>query len=161
MYKEVSMDEMLHMREEGMTNHQIAKALDCCERAVYNYIGKRSKAVQKAKEQNKPSPVSKRMDGFKEDKPMITVKPAAIRIAENAPTVTVKPAPLLETLREVRILDMKGSVCNYRVNTGDGSVEMLDPDNRSMITGMLDKDSISVFIKELNQIWGLLERRDA
>lgn len=157
--KEVSISEMLHMREEGMSNHQIAKALDVCDNTVYRYIGKRSAAVKKAEEQNKPAPVAKRLDGFEEVKaPAITVKPAAIRIAEDAPKIAVKDTPLLKTLRETRILDMKGSVCTYRVNTGDGSVEMFDPDNSSMITGILDKDGIKVFMKELNQIWGMLEK---
>lgn len=37
--KEVTRDELLHMREEGWTNAEIAEMLDVSSRTIYNYIG--------------------------------------------------------------------------------------------------------------------------
>lgn len=57
LYKDVTVSEMLTLRQEGLSNHQIAKRLDVSEATVYRYIGKKSFAVANAEAQNKPCPI--------------------------------------------------------------------------------------------------------
>lgn len=45
--REVSMSELLHMREDGMSNHEIAKALDVSYQTVLRMIGKQPSSLRK------------------------------------------------------------------------------------------------------------------
>ena len=47
---DVTIDELLHMREQGMTNRQIAEMLDVGYETVKRYIGKQPKGVRKPRE---------------------------------------------------------------------------------------------------------------
>lgn len=57
--KEVTRDELMHMREEGWTNAEIAEMLDVSSRTIYNYIGGQ-RAHKRGEEQaaEKPSAAS-------------------------------------------------------------------------------------------------------
>lgn len=57
--KEVTRDELMHMREEGWTNAEIAEMLDVSSRTIYNYIGGQ-RAHKRGEEQTaeKPSAAS-------------------------------------------------------------------------------------------------------
>lgn len=53
--KDVSCTEMYHMRDQGMSNRDIAEKLDCSISTVYGMIGKQPKGIR-AKRRTKPSP---------------------------------------------------------------------------------------------------------
>lgn len=55
--KDIDIGTMLTMREQGMTNKQIANALGVAPTTVYRYIGRMSQAVKYAEITNKPSPI--------------------------------------------------------------------------------------------------------
>lgn len=53
--KDVSCTEMYHMRDQGMSNRDIAEKLDCSISTVYGMIGKQPKGIR-AKRRTKPLP---------------------------------------------------------------------------------------------------------
>jgi len=63
----------------------------------------------------------------------------------------------LSIRKEVRILELDGVACNYRVNTGTGDIELVSFDNRaSLVEGLLDKSNLDAMIGELQMIRTLL-----
>lgn len=54
---DVTIDELLQMREQGMTNAEIADALDVGVNTVVRYIGKQPKGLRKPYERKEPRPV--------------------------------------------------------------------------------------------------------
>lgn len=50
---------------------------------------------------------------------------------------------------------MQGELCQYAIDTRAGTVEMVE--GASMVTGMLDRDTIRRFIEELEQVSDMLE----
>lgn len=53
---DISKGEMLRMREQGMSNRDIAKCLDIHYATVYNYIGKQGKRMENLAAFNEPKP---------------------------------------------------------------------------------------------------------
>lgn len=63
----------------------------------------------------------------------------------------------LSIRKEVRILELDGVACNYRVNTGTGDIELVSFDDRaSLVEGLLDKTNLDAMIGELQMIRTLL-----
>lgn len=63
----------------------------------------------------------------------------------------------LSIRKEVRILELDGVACNYRVNTGTGDIELVSFDDRaSLVEGLLDKSNLDAMIGELQMIRTLL-----
>lgn len=63
----------------------------------------------------------------------------------------------LSVRKEVRILELDGVACNYRVNTGTGDIELVSFDDRaSLVEGLLDKTNLDAMIGELQMIRTLL-----
>ena len=62
----------------------------------------------------------------------------------------------LPVLKERRIVELQGDYCVYEVDTGDKSVIMKNGEESALVTGMLDKESLGLFIRELMQIHRLL-----
>lgn len=59
--------------------------------------------------------------------------------------------------KEVRILELDGVACNYRVNTGTGDIELVSfGDRASLVEGLLDKSNLDAMIGELQTIRTLL-----
>lgn len=169
------------LREEGMTNKQIANYVGCSISTVYNYIGKRSMDVRKAEEQNKPCPVA----AFDHRNSEVIGKVESIDKTDGGLKVTVRTAvpepyfdppvppeeisnmiepkqedipmneatPLLKVVREVRILDLDGCLCGYHVDPCSGDVTF----RGDIISGMLDRQSLDTFIQELTEIKKMLE----
>ena len=55
--KNVSISELLHMREQGMTNAQIAQKVGVSNRTIINYLGRQPKGLRKKREcKAKPLP---------------------------------------------------------------------------------------------------------
>lgn len=55
---QVSQSELFHMREDGMSNHEIAKALDVSYQTVLRAIGKQPAGMRKAPVRNFVPPVN-------------------------------------------------------------------------------------------------------
>lgn len=139
--QDIDISLMRELRYQGATNKMIAEKCGCSVATVYKYLGKKSRDVQNCSEQNKPCPVKK--------EEVVTVKnPEPIDIPEP---IVQEPKPILELVKEVKILDFKGFLCNYHVDQMAGNFEM-----DGMVVGLMDKTSLSTFIKELQQIETLL-----
>lgn len=176
---------MLELRKEGLTNKQIAQEIGCGVTTVYENIGKRSMDVRKAAEQNKPSPVpeEKKPEPVKVEIPVVVEtkpieEPNRVGVSSETwdalktnvnPDIpsTVDDTPMYETpkrklgtlsiRKEVRILELDGVACNYRVNTGTGDIELVSFDDRaSLVEGLLDKSNLDAMIGELQMIRTLL-----
>ncbi len=176
--REIDVSQMLHMREMGMSNKKIAESLDISVSTVYQWIGRRSEAVKHAEVQRKTCPIPNPMN-FEEEpteavKPTKAIEPEMPVEAEkeNDPVEVEEEAPMndkqqlpetreetyhtnMPVLKKREIVDLKGSSCCFRVDTGDNTVEMLD-DSSSLVKGLLDKESLGVFIRELMQVYRML-----
>lgn len=173
-YKDVSPAEMLTLREQGMTNKQIAQQCGCHVNTVYRYIGKKSHAVANAAAQNKPMPVPmSAATGFVGNTPVRIKEEARVQetsFIENDMTNIVAAEPELRpqseyvgdmlVLKERKIMELKGEFCVFEVDTGDGTVVMKSGDESAMVTGMLDADGVFQFCRELMKIHGLISRKD-
>ena len=159
--QEVSPSEMLYLREsEGLSNKQIAQRIGCSVSSVYAFIGKRSRSVANALAQNKPLPVPESVvtgryeePVRKEENPMMEQKKAAN--AEPSDSTFSSFAPTLTILKERRIIEFKGDGCVFEVDTGEETVSMKD----GLVNGLLDKNSLFVFVRELMEIYKLFERQ--
>lgn len=149
--KKIDAEIMYEMRRQNMTNKQIADSLGVCVSTVYKTIGRKSEAVKHAEVQNKPPVVEKILEemyvidaeaGFKPFVP----KPKEV----EAPPVK---KPLLAILSAK--YTMQGELCQYVIDTNAGTVEMVE--GASMVTGILDKQTIRRFIEELEQVDGMLK----
>lgn len=56
--REVSQSELLHMRDDGMSNHEIAKALDVSYQTVLRLIGKQPANLRKPAVRNFAEPIN-------------------------------------------------------------------------------------------------------
>lgn len=142
---------MLELRKQGLTNKQIANDLGCSVSNVYENIGKRSISVQKAEEQNKPCPIPE--ETKREESNIPSVIPAKPPITSPK----VNTVGVLSIRKEVRILELNGTICNYKVNTGSGEIELISfPDRASLVEGILDRRALDSMISELQSIRTLL-----
>ena len=146
---EISISEMLTMRQEGLTNKQIAERLDISVSTVYQYIGRRSEAVKHAAVQGKPCPIPTPLNltDEKENEPMPK---------EEAPKAPVLPTSMT-LLKESHTYDLRGIACIYHLDTGSRIVEMKD-DGDCSITGLIDACNLPTLIHELQEILAILEK---
>lgn len=159
--QEVSPSEMLYLREkEGLSNKQIAQRIGCSVSSVYAFIGKRSRSVANALAQNKPLPVPEVIVTGRYEEPvrkdenqMMEQKKAANE--EPSDSTFSSLAPTLTVLKERRIIEFKGDGCVFEVDTGEETVSMKD----GLVNGLLDKNSLFVFVRELMEIYKLFERQ--
>lgn len=145
--KKIDAEIMYELRRQGMTNKQIAENLDCCITTVYNTIGKKSYAVANAEAQNKPPVVD----------PPKTAEIGTIEAVSSEGDKLPDPPkkkPFLTVLSAK--YTMQGEMCQYIIDTAAGTVEM--PENASMVSGTLDKSTISRFIDELIQVRDLITK---
>lgn len=172
MKRELSVSELLQLREEGLSNKQIADRLEISVTTVYQWIGRRSQAVKHAAVQNKPCPIpnpmnivpvvqkekgpekaKEEMPMFQEEKPVQSTDLPATQPMQRDPY-----RPTLPVLKRREIVDLQGTFCCFRVDTGDLTVEMTDSEGESsaLINGLLDKESLGLFIRELMQVHTML-----
>lgn len=98
--KEVSREELLHMREEGLTNKQIAERLGCAYYTVLRYIGKQP-------------------DGMRADYGSIAAK------VTDAPKEEARPEPnrrLTMSIRKTRYYGENGTCYNV-YSSGQANIE--------------------------------------
>ena len=172
MKRELSVSEMLHLREEGLSNKQIAERLEISVTTVYQWIGRRSQAVKHAAVQNKPCPIPNPTNVDEELTEAVEPENPVEAQKENDPVEVECEEPMndkqqcpetrekthnthLTVLKRREIVDLKGSSCCFRVDTGDNTVELVD-DGSSLVKGMLDKESLGIFIRELMQVHKML-----
>lgn len=163
--KKVDAEIMYEMRRQGMTNKQIAENLGVHFTTVYSHIGRMPEAVKHAEVQNKPpvinSPavetlVKTEPEMFKimaDEMPVAPEKPrfrpCSVRTAEEK---AKEQKQLLQL--EFAQYTMRGSLCQYVVDTSDLSVELMN----GVVTGLLDDETIGRFIDELVQVRDMLSK---
>ncbi|MCR5826370.1 MAG: hypothetical protein K6G54_07375 [Oscillospiraceae bacterium] len=137
--KDVSIDEMMRMRESGMTNQDIANALGCSYSAVYNRIGKQPYAHHGVAEK--------------------VVLPPKVRAAElkavssPAASIVEKPpvnGPEASLVVEDRTVSLTGLCASYVVSSKEKRVLVcISPDGPSFCMDFAD---IEAFAAELSAI---------
>ena len=152
---EISISEMLTMRQEGLTNKQIAERLDISVSTVYQYIGRRSEAVKHAAVQRKPCPIPAPALPFEVT---TAVKENVPMMKEEAPKAPVLPTSM-PLLKESHTYDLQGVACVFHLDTGSHVVEMKDASD-STITGMIDADNLPAFIRELQEVLAIFKREE-
>lgn len=152
------MSELLHLRESGMTNHQIAQAVGCAESTVYRYIGRRSQAVKYAAIQNKPCPVPEKIAVSVESVELDTpdqIQEGDTTMLDSCPVTTPVATPVLSAplpvIKQICVYEMQGASCVFRVDTTSTVIEMLDKGG-SVISGMIDIADVDAFVSELRKI---------
>ena len=153
---EVSQQEMLYMRDEGMTNKEIAEHLDISYATVLRYIG----AEPKKKREGRPrrSPVEKVEVGM----PVVCldasdtepVRPVAERMAERMEPVEKPVVPNFNGLTVIsNVVTIKGVACTFDVDLTEKIVTMRSGD----VEGMMDAETCRVFCRELMKIYSAME----
>lgn len=149
------------MRQNGLTNKQIADRLEVSVSTVYQYIGRRSEAVKHAAVQGKPCPIfdaphetvpeslPEPDKATEENEPMKEEAPKAVRLPTN-----------MNVLKESHTYDLQGLVCVFHVDTGCHTVEMKDERNGTM-TGMIDAYDLPAFIRELQEVLAIFQQEAA
>lgn len=164
--KKVDAEIMYEMRRQGMTNKQIAENLGVHFTTVYSHIGRMYEAVKHAEVQNKPPVISPVVNDIlvktepemlkiiADEKPVAAEKPpfrpCSVRTAEEK---AAKEKPQLLKL-EFAQYTMRGSLCQYLVDTSDLSVELMN----GVVTGLLDDETIGRFIDELVLVRDMLRK---
>lgn len=161
--RDLDLSTMYGMRERGMTNKQIAAALDISVSSVYQHIGRMSEAVKHAEVQHKPCPVSFR-ERVEKMVPVDREERAEqpLVVADCAQSAPVTPSPVeepkkkespLSLIKEYRVMQLKGNVCEYRVDTGAKTVDMVEG---GLVTGVLDLELLDAFMEELAHVRELI-----
>ena len=166
---DVDIQTLRSMREQGMSNKQIADNLGISVSTVYRYLGRKSQDVKYNEIQNKPCPVPN-PTGFVKEVYMPEVSKEEIenknvdtphggmfddvRVNEKPDVKPVIPnsSPLLRMISSR--FKLQGSLCNYEVDTDSGTIEMQD----GIITGLLDRDTVRRFLSELNEVADMLDK---
>ena len=150
--EDVDIQVLRDLRAKGLTNKRIAEQCGCSVSTVYRYLGKKSYDVMNAVAQHKPSPIIENVKIESIPKPKESVGfETPIRMVVKPEEPEMKP-PVLTLIDEIIIRNMSGILCKYKINDGTGDVEMYD----GTVTGLLDRDSLSVFINELQEIEKML-----
>lgn len=124
---DVSRNELLHMRESGMNNQEIANALDVSYQTVLRIIGKQPSDLRRQPPRN-PHPV-------------IIEAPAS-----NVVSVAEEQETCLAILD--RSISLIGDVAEYKVDCADNILTMTIGDNSICVS----LPQISALLKELNAI---------
>ncbi len=166
---DVDIQTLRSMREQGMTNKQIADNLGISVSTVYRYIGRKSQQVKYDEIQNKPCPVPN-PTGLVEkepvteeeivEEPVLKEEPVEEPVTEEEIVEEPKEAePAKEGLLTVLSSKVKlqGSLCNYEIDSESGSIEMTD----GIITGLLDQVTVERFLSELREVADTLNKLTA
>ena len=161
--RSVSANEMREMRRLGMTNKQIADSLEISPTTVYRYIGKRSQDIEWTSLQKQPTidytaaQVAKREP---EEDTKEEVKADTKAEAKEEAKIEEEGSKVLELVREVKIIDLRGALCTYHVDQRTGDVELGSDREESIVYGMVSGDMLTRFIEELSEIRTMLGRAE-
>lgn len=165
--KDISLSELKQLRSEGLTYDEIAKRLDISKNTVARHL--KGVAIEEKQPRNDSSklrvdipyrPHEAVMDipwekaneiitPYSED--AIVTHPESTKHALEELAKKFNPSTLKMT-KEIIQWKFEGALCNYNVDKNTGEIEMVN----GAICGLLDKNTISKFIAELNEIQQLL-----
>lgn len=158
--KDVSIDELKQLREEGYSNREIADCLDVSEVTVYRYIGKMPKELKA----RRYSEAAKERECKRREK--ATHKAARQTMMPEGQTVTdgreIAPQTQQSAVLsvQVRTIELEGTVGHYAIRAGVNGKRMVTistaEDADSAIT--INFDDLSDFAAEIMRI---LQHRDA
>lgn len=126
--RDVDISTMMSMRDQGMSNPQIAERLGVTYKTVLKYIGKQPRGM----------PRNYRVNNFD---PVINPTDAPAR-AQDYKTVE---KPVLRVVSTVSTLE--GDTNKYVIDTSSGSVEI-----SGLVNGLLDRQTLDSFLRELKEI---------
>ena len=126
--EDVDVTTMISMRDQGMPNHQIAERLGCSYKTVLKYIGRQPRELNRQRI-NDFTPVAQLSAPINND---------VIEYKKMTP-------PTLKVVSTVSTLE--GALNKYVIDTAKGSLEI-----SGLVEGLLDKESLVKFIKELMEI---------
>ena len=130
--KDLSKDELLNMRESGMTNTDIANALDISYASVYRLIGKQPSSMRCS-----PHAAS-------------VIPKAPLQVSEPAKKQESEPEHDAALVVEDRHFKLAGLYANYGVHVKDKTIDVFTTDDGVTLT--LKFDEVGVFANELAAI---------
>lgn len=143
---DVSISELMHLREEGYSNREIADCLDVSEMTIYNYIGKNPKEI--VSRVRRETWLKKNDETFEGPKP--------IKLKAPAPEPPAQPQTAVLSVQG-RTIDLEGVVCRYTIFAGKEPCRvMISKGEDSAI--MIKLDDLQDFAAEVLRI---LQHKDA
>ena len=124
--KDISRDELLKMRESGMSNVDIANALEVSLQTIYRHIGAQGGRGGKCSRRIAPPPT---FSGT--EKPAKEAHEACLALKGN-------------------IFYLEGLFAKYKVDTSDQEIHYDSADD--MLHGVISFDELECFVKELSAI---------
>ena len=150
--KDVSIDELKQLREEGYSNREIADCLDVSEVTVYRYIGKMPKELKA----HSYSEAAKKREQRHREKAQQPIMPEGQTVTDGR---EIAPQTQQSAVLSVqgRTIYLEGMVCRYTVFAGkEPCTVMISKGDDSAITIKLD--DLQDFAAEILRI---LQHRDA
>ena len=147
--KDMDKTELLKMREDGMTNAQIASALGCSQCSIYNLIGKQPEEMTRASRvmtayNGRAAKANKRIDGTSMPAAQPPRGGTAVREEEPKKCVLV-----VKTLPPMPI-PLHGEFMDYVISADRTSVDVETEQGRCLLQIPMEK--IDTFIAELSAI---------
>ena len=170
--KDISISELKQLQSEGLTYNQIAHRLDISESTVWRYLHKESMTQNdepkkdsspkikveipyRPKEQimdipynNPVPPVCKSNEDTKDTEDTIATRIKSTKRAIDELANKLNSCSTLKLTEEIIKWKFEGVLCNYKVNKTTGEIEMVE----GAISGLLDRNTISKFIAELQEL---------
>lgn len=159
--KDISISELKQLRSEGLTYNQIAKRLDISENTVWRYLHKSGMTqIDEPKKDSSPKikveipyrPKEQIMDiPYNNPVPAKFEKDIVILSDQERKKRDLEAFAKTSTLKlteEIIKWKFEGVLCNYKVNKTTGEIEMVE----GAISGLLDRNTISKFIAELEEL---------
>ena len=147
--KDVGISTMYEMRDQGLTNREIAERLGVSEKTIYNHIGSKN---PRSKRNNK----SHKMDDDRHTETFADVNEAGMSETVLAAEKTAMLNDRNAAPSQLRLVSSRsvfqGSMCKYTVDTGADSIEI----SGDVFNGLLDKTTLNELIIELNEIMEML-----
>lgn len=147
--KDMDKTELLKMREDGMTNKQIANALGCSPWSIINLIGKQpewmtEQSIKEGREKRKQTFANRRIDGTPMPAAQSPRGGTAVREEEPKKCVlVVKSLPPMP-------IPLHGEFMDYVISADRTSVDVETEQGRCLLQIPMEK--IDTFIAELNAI---------
>lgn len=132
-------DEMLKMRESGMTNSDIARVLGCSHGAVLRAIGKQPPSMREYNNTYQPTMSCDLGSIVKQEVKM------EVRRAE----------PQVSLMVESHDIQLAGLFASYHIKTKDNLIEIIDSssdDGKPHVAMSLSADQLKTFVVELQTI---------
>lgn len=167
--KDISISELKQLRSEGLTYNQIAKRLDVSENTVWRYLHKEGMTQNdEPKKDSSPkikveipyrpkeqimdipynNPVPPVFEYNKDTKDTIATHIKSTKRAVDELAKKLNSCSTLKLTEEIIKWKFEGVLCNYKVNKTTGEIEMVE----GAISGLLDRNTISKFIAELEEL---------